>query len=59
MKASELIKVLDDLVKKYGDLPVIFDDGCGDRVVNAVKAYSEHGAVPDKKNPQAIEIFLH
>ena len=61
MNASKLIKRLNKLMKKHGDLPVHRYDGFDESIgadVDLVKAYAPEGNVPSKLNP-AVEIYIH
>lgn len=58
MKASELIKELQQLVNEHGDQPVNFDGGDIDYAIDGATAYDEVGNAPTVKKP-AAEFFLH
>lgn len=58
MKASELIKELQQLINDYGDQPVNFDGGDIDYAIDDATAYDELGNAPTLGRP-AAEFFLH
>jgi hypothetical protein len=64
VKASKLIKRLNKLMKKHGDVAVYFrdsDDDFGDSfgiLVGAVEAYDSTGDGPTKDRP-AVQIYMH
>lgn len=63
MKASELIKRLQDAKKRYGDIPVVINQCCwGEGEVDDVKAWTERGDTPDlrkKTTDPATRIQLY
>lgn len=59
MLVSRLIKELEEVQKKYGNLPVRYADTVrGDRDVREVSVYTESGHDPEDSDEPASEIFL-
>ena len=58
MKASELVKILNEKIEENGDLLVRFDGGYNDTTVGKVMVYNEDGNNPDEFHPP-YEIYLH
>jgi hypothetical protein len=61
MKASELIKRLNELVGKYGDVAVYLADSPRDdlgRTVDSVNAYTTGGNEPIENQP-AAQFYIH
>lgn len=58
MKASQLIKELQELVDQHGDQDVNFDSALGyQEPVRKVCAYDEHENMP--LTGQAVEFYMH
>ncbi|MEV5054644.1 hypothetical protein MRBLRH13_000225 [Agrobacterium radiobacter] len=58
MKASKLIKELQQLISEHGDLPVNYDGGSGDLSVGDIIAYDQIGNDPSATSP-AAEFYIH
>lgn len=59
MKARELIEKLEELIEKYGDLQVTYDDGSGNTSPFFVKCYNEDGNNPGDDGKDGHEFHLH
>ncbi len=60
MKASELIKDLNKLIKQYGDLPVELHCTCSDPCnLNEVRktSYTVYGKHPDKQDKKCFTLL--
>lgn len=58
MKASELIKLLESEIEKYGDLVVKYYHKAGDTTPYDVCSYDFFGNYTKERN-KAVEIFIH
>ncbi|MBA8799196.1 hypothetical protein FHW77_002915 [Agrobacterium sp. RC10-4-1] len=58
MKASALIKELQNLIAAHGDQPVKFDGRSGDVPVGEIIAYDQNGNDPSVESP-AAEFYIH
>ncbi len=57
MLISDVIQALQEILNSHGDLPVRYNDDGGDRVVQCVDVYDEHGNDPTDK-AKATEAFI-
>lgn len=58
MKASELIKELQQAMEIYGDLPVNYYNGSGDSATAEISVYDKEGN-SDPHEENAVEIYIH